>query len=495
MSADLRETGLELCPLAWRAQKDREARIKEQSELVADVLFRHDFNPYRPDGGNVEIGLISGRMERSSADYRNLHAIPIVAARNRSGLLLELMAFLSEYKHAGFARYSVLTGGQRVKARDIPAAKRKLNSKINDWIRYYLKPLGIETLLKTWEFPYNAETGDFHLHCNLLYAPTSYIPKAEWSDFLSESRLFFGTHWADCGKLENPHELIKYVLKPEEMISLAENDPQQMLELVQGMYKSRLVEAQGAFQQWRRSLKDEGMKVVPRRKRINGEVRRFIEIVPKIEVVRRDYEPDYSTPGENVILAYLPPKAKFMNRFEPTILVNNVNLQTLFENPRLHFERLNAQRWWAENTGGLPVEDALRQADEARRALFNVHNNTITSETEQYETGIIRRSKGRTNERGDAPGQDRGGFDGVGGPEREVQHADAEIFDGFGSDYDQNFDIDGGPFGGSAFDGGDGWLGQDNQDTTWAGLDESQAHLSGEPLEPWNAKGQIAQAA
>ena len=371
------QTGLKVDPIRWARQKDRQAKLEAQSEIIADVLMRYGVNPYRPDGDKTKLHLVTGVCERAAAAYRNINFIPVVAAANRSKNTRDFEMFLSEYDPKGFSRYAVFTTGERCHVLHINARKEELNRRLNQWSHDLCKPLGIEVLLKTWEFTWNAD--GFHVHCNVIYKPEVRIDK--WASFIGATRGFFSAHMQDNGRLKNAREAIKYCVKGDDLGQLAQHDPEALAKLAAELKGKRLVVPQGAFKTWCKALKDDDLKVVRDYFGRGGQfVESALKIVPKIKSDKDDSQdlPPLKNPV-NTIIAQIKPAPGPTAYLEPSLLIHNADLATLHQNGRYRRLLREAREAFEANSGGVSVQDAIDQAA-AARAAYRVHNYTTTLE-------------------------------------------------------------------------------------------------------------------
>ncbi len=366
------QTGVAVSTLPeWQ---ERQARYRAQDALtaeVAQVLSAGGVNPFRDGAGFSLVGLVTGLVKPAEHEYRRIHFLPAVAASLRAELANALDLYLAI--NGRHARYAVMTTGQRCTVCDVRSRLVWLHRTISRWHHEICAPLGIEVLFRAAELPCDdAET--FHVHANVLYAPSRYLRPREWRRFLRQTRAHFGAHWHDNGKLEDVREAVKYVMKGDQVARLAASSPTVLVALYHQLAGLHLVQGLGPFRDWRRSLADVGQKVIAIHEREGRKL---------IAVKRRERRPEDETeasagarlPASNRILSFGLPRAAFGPRKEPVALVENLDLGSFWRDPLVAEHARRALHDWTR-------KDLLPPARPAPPAsgAFTVHTSTTTDE-------------------------------------------------------------------------------------------------------------------
>jgi len=366
------QTGVQICTLPeWQ---ERDERYRAQDALTADVaevLTAGGVNPFRDGEGFALVGLVTGLVKLAEREYRRIHFLPAVAASLRAEIANALDLYLA--LNGRYVRYAVMTTGQRCAVSEVRRRVVWLHRTISRWHHEICAPLGIEVLFRAAELPCDdAET--FHVHANVIYAPSRYLRPREWRRFLRQTRAHFGTHWHDNGKLEDVREAVKYVMKGDQVAKLAASSPAVLVALYHQLAGLHLVQGLGPFRDWRRALADVGQKVVAIHE-LGGR--------KLIAVKRRERRPDDDAeasagdrlPAVNRILSFGLPRAVFGPRKEPVALVESLDLDSLWRDPLVMEHVARAVHDWTAKGLALPA----RPAPPATGA-FTVHTSTTTDE-------------------------------------------------------------------------------------------------------------------
>jgi hypothetical protein len=357
--------GFVTSPMAFVDSLLTEGEINQQSRIIAHKLESAGWNPYQKGENNVVlIGTITGAIRDAESKWRNCNIIPSVAKRNRAELLSEFRLFLSENRNARrYSRYLVVSSGPRFPLDDLPAKYKAFSTKIGRFLEK-AKDAGafpVDIHLVTIEMTFD-KAGTVNLHANVVYEPKKSFGAKKWREFLAFGRRRFETSFFhDAGRVQEPAEIIKYVCKPGEILSLTSD---QTSFLATALHNKQLMRPVGGFGAWRKALHKSGHKVrYDREARKIVRVRRFTreqEIRNDIEDTNCDDEraearregrirngdksDRTSDPVENQILCTTLPQARSNVLAETYVVVRNYTPEPMTENGRRGLEALNSRR-------------------------------------------------------------------------------------------------------------------------------------------------------
>lgn len=196
--------------------------------------------------------------------YRNIIFLPSVAQKNRRPRVKELQLFL---KHNRNCRMWTFTAGPRInlsKLRETTKWLHRKLSKLND--QEFMKRVSARFVFRSTEFGELAHDGEndlsLHPHMHALLQIDKFISPEKWSNTLERIRAFWGAYCKDCGRIENPRELVKYCVKPSDLEGL---NNQQLIKLYNSTQGLRLWESLKDFRKMRRNIREEHQKVVLRK--------------------------------------------------------------------------------------------------------------------------------------------------------------------------------------------------------------------------------------
>lgn len=347
---------------------ERELRYRLQDELtrrIAGILEPAGVPVFRPGRGFALVGLVTGGIKPAEQPYRRIHFLPAVAAALRAELANALELFLAT--KGRYARYAVMTTGQRCEVGELRARIQQLNRLVSRWHHETCKPLGIVVAFRSIELPCDDDLS-FHVHANIVYWPTRSIPKKPWKKFLRRTRAFFGAHWKDNGRLKEVREVVKYMMKGDQVARLAETDPAVLVELYHQLKLLPLVQPLGPFRDFRRRLERDRLKVVA----VYEARGRRLVAVKRPPRPHRD-RPNTGLPETNQVLSIDLPRAAFCNYREPVMRVCNLDANTLWNHPGLAARARAALADWTRNGAPAPHLATLIGRD-----LFTVHTSTST---------------------------------------------------------------------------------------------------------------------
>jgi hypothetical protein len=382
-------TGRMMDPLRWVERGQADAKLSEQTAVLADLLEVQGVRT-RLDDDVAFIGLITGRVDRSES-YRPICFLPLVAQRERRPVLNSLRYFHGNDRNGKYLRMMVVTAGQRVPLNgDLRETIQGLSRQISRWAHEARDRFGIEILFRGTEFTIDDEQ-TFHVHANVLYAPMHKLSKRRFRKFMRWTHGRLGRkHMRDCGLLEKPEEAIKYPFKPADLDNLL-TDPKAIVWLYEQTRRLKMVQPMGRFAEFQLDLKSTRQKIVsfptargPRLFRVRKKSRGGP--LGKKSVVIKDGDP-----AENRIVAETLPQHRHTPFAEPCLLVQNFTstpstdfgADALIEIQGRRRDHLDYWKW----NGAPDPETALAYADGLRATRpgsaqnvlpFNVHTGRST---------------------------------------------------------------------------------------------------------------------
>lgn len=348
------------------------ALLIEQTAAMEERLVRCGVDmSVKQKRGVVSIGNVSLTYQEAEKAFRKCRFLPVVAKADRAGWLREIEYFLNNDRQGKFARYGVISCGERVEFDDgfVQTSKERIAStqaNIRRWINESRERFGVDVILKTFETALNPESG--HHHFNAIYIPRRGMKKDQFKAWLSYSKKRLGVHWKDCGRIKDVREVIKYACKIQGAKSLETITDSAFLSLFELMHGRTTIEAHGSFADFRRDLEANRKRVVWMRQK-NAPSRL---VLMRKQSRPRNSEPKPDALQENLIIGRQLPRSMGAGLIEPVTIVQNYceNPTTEAGQYRLrvlqgHVEQ--ATKWAAEN--GADV------------SAFNVHNTPASVQT------------------------------------------------------------------------------------------------------------------
>ncbi len=270
----------------------------------------------------ISIGNVSGTKQASERSFRKCRFIPVVAKAERAAWLREIEYFLRRDPQGSFARYAVISIGERIAfdehfEENAKEATARAQARIRKWINETRQKYGIDVLLKTLEVAVDEESG--HVHYNVIYIPRKRMNKAVFADFLSFSRRRLKAHWKDCGRIRDLKEVVKYSTKitgPDSLEVLNDNAFKSMFGF---MFGRTTIEGHGSFAAFRDDLKTNKKKVVWMRK---ANAPAYLVVMRK-QTKPRNLEPKFDELKENLIIGRQLPRSMGAGLIEPVTIVQN----------------------------------------------------------------------------------------------------------------------------------------------------------------------------
>jgi len=364
-------TAWTLSPQEWRANQARRQVLRRQTERLAQALESNGVWVRKPVPISA-IANVTGEVDDEES-YRTICFLPLVAQRERKGMLNALRWFQKHDLAGHHLRYAVVTAGARVSAwgrlRDAITA---LHRRVSRWAHEAERDWGIEVIYRGTEFTRD-QAATYHPHANILYRPRRRLNEARWAAFLSWSRSRLGAHWRDNGRLVKPDEAIKYPFKPAELDSAP---AEELVWLWWETHRLKFAQPMGGFALFRKTLDAEGRKVVMVYRRHGAR----LEIVEK---AKRDPLPEGrdGASQENTILCRTAPQFRFGPHAQPVTLVAHYT-----EKPRTPdgARRLAIIRDWNQQArqvwdiNGGPDPQVARAIAAGQVLAFNVHTRRPT---------------------------------------------------------------------------------------------------------------------
>lgn len=379
------DTGKGIDPQDWQKFKERELKLKQQTEAFADTLEEYGI-PARLNRDITAVGLVTG-IQYELQQYRNINFLPTVAQKNRSQYQKELAFFLQKHP---YTRYAVITDGIRIQSfGSLKKSMSLFSRKISKWSHEIRVRYNIEVFCRVFEFPRSEEDGSYHLHANILYEPPK-LSDDEWNNFLQFTSDYFGTWWKDNGRIQNLDEIVKYPFKPESLDGCQGNE---LVWLASELFNRRIFTAMNSFAEFRRWLKDSGQKILIRSGKPTLMKKECFVCHDDTTQQQEKRDP---VDAENMLLAITPPQ--YLTPFkEPVALVQGLNWtprgdKSMNRLADLLIWQTKARDAWHLNGAPDPAvarkyAEALAVANNVKpfktRSNYIVHNTTISVQEDQ----------------------------------------------------------------------------------------------------------------
>ena len=333
----------------------RRDTLRQQTEQMADILAKGGFDA-RGDGMTL-VGLVTGHPIPVPG-WANLNILPLVAAPKRDQQARESEYYLSRHPKGQYARYAVITGGERVPAFGalgdaLAALERRISKMAHD-----LRKLDVEVVVsaleftrvrgderiwgartKRWGLPLCERDRDrcktdenyYHPHANLIYISLRQFTKAHWKAILRHIRRRVRAHWRDCGRIEDTRGVCKYPTKPADLLGPdKEISPQEMCWLAGELHRAKLFNPLGDFRAARREWQERRVRI----ERVTvgvgkTELREVFQV--RSAGLRREHVPDERQQCEsagNIILAILAARRHACRIPEPVAVVTDYRPDT-----------------------------------------------------------------------------------------------------------------------------------------------------------------------
>jgi hypothetical protein len=244
-------------------RREKEERLKRQGSIICDALESQGVVGYRSDAWQlVGFGVHSHEITEIPA-YRRICLNPYVAHRLRLPYLNWLQYFAQGREKS--LRFWTFTTGKRVLIHRLGARIKWLHRRISELnAEPFMIEAGIRIVFRATEFgtletdtPDNpaqdGETGGSiegagpgrwyhpHAHC-IVWLSKGKLPAWQWSALLERVWKFWHHNWDEGARIRNMREAVKYVVKPGDMVRLAEECPKELVRLSEVLFRKKLVQ-------------------------------------------------------------------------------------------------------------------------------------------------------------------------------------------------------------------------------------------------------------
>jgi hypothetical protein len=266
--------------------------------------------------------------------YKASRFIPVVDSRDRRPLRNGLTYWLQTEgpKHV---RFAVITSGSRVPfGGDLKERWRFLTKLVASWSRAASTKWGVKVHFRGIEYTISA--AGVHLHANVLYSIPRWFPPVDWADFLKWCKANLGVHWGESGELKSVSEVIKYMVKPADLLK-----PWVTADRLAWLYDqtrhARYMAPLSDFKRWWAEFDKDHKALFVTSRDGPGKVNHYLAKVEKHKRVATDKRDvaigdDNATEArerhkaENVLICRGNPQARFSAIFESSLLVLNPTL-------------------------------------------------------------------------------------------------------------------------------------------------------------------------
>lgn len=378
-----RNTGQEINRLTWEKRQGELRLLKDQTRVLADRLEQGGVNT-RGDGQVALVGVVTGQVQELES-WRNINLLPVVAQRNRNDILNDFKYFSSTHS---YLRYFVVTSGVRCPVEEIGERLKWLHSHVRRFgVSKLAKENGVELVLRADEVTIKRGADglpSYHVHLNLVLDFKRRLGSSGYSEFMKGFHEFFGgVQLKDCGKIVDSREVVKYVTKPADVMSL---EVEELVALHHQLFRCHLVQPMGEFKRLRDGLRQGGVRMRQRPvvrdgiathewvrekrwERVKHGVRCDCERC-RLADVARDFEREDVSPPSDQVLSITRPAPFFTNRCEPAVVVRNYSgsFERLVEVNSLHDVVEVATAAWVStlDTSTISVPEVIN-GDEMKR--------------------------------------------------------------------------------------------------------------------------------
>ena len=384
-------TGLSLDPAAWRDRCEAAETLHAQTEQLASLLEEAGIKAYQ-DADITAISAVTGKIDQLDS-FRPIRFLPSVAARERRPHLNALRYFLeSNVPARRYTRYAVITYGEPIEAHgQLRDAIADLTRRISKWSHEIRKKYDIEVLYRGLEYTRKYRNEDdeyptYHLHANVLYWPHRQLRAAEWSEFLSYTREKISSHWRDNGKIEDVREIVKYVIKPDDLKDIQSDEVKWLFEET---FKTRVSTPMNSFKDFVSELEENRQKVVF----VGKQGLKLVEKARRLDHSKQEDRPTSGIKPKNIILGVTLPQYRNSPWSEPVILVQNYEPDAVGEGAvefrvRLKMLKEEARSNW-DRAGAPDPAVALAVAEAWKSGAENVEPIRQGAGTYRVHTGSV----------------------------------------------------------------------------------------------------------
>ena len=255
------DTGRQQSDTLWLAEQMRQKTIDEQSARAAKILEGQGWKS-KLDNDITFVGLITGK-KKNPVKYRNTNCIMSVAQYNRREQGNSLRYYLNKNPHS---RYLTVAQGARIPAHspDFRTKMQKFGRKISKFAMIAFHEWDVEVICRIFEMPRDSNR-TYHLHANIVYRPLRKMSKQKWKAWLKFINKYFGHGSKDNGIIKNVDEIVKYMIKGDDVDNIMNEDETELLWLAQQTFNIRIFSAMNGYKSFRSDLKSQKRKVIIRK--------------------------------------------------------------------------------------------------------------------------------------------------------------------------------------------------------------------------------------
>jgi hypothetical protein len=272
------ETGQFETEAETQKRREKEARLVEQGHAVCRGLESVGVPAYRADIWKLQcVGVHSGEVTTLPA-YRRICLNPYVAHRLRMPFL-NWLQFFAQQKQGGKVeatrgdnlRFWTFTTGKRVPIHRVEARLAWLHRRISELnaqpfmtgpgVRIVFRSSELGTLESsqgeaaakaagTWQDA--ADSGELqgggggrwyhpHAHC-IVWLSRGPLQPWRWEELLRRVWEFWYHQWDDGGRIRDLREAVKYLVKPGDIVRLANEAPAELAKLQAVLFRKKLVQ-------------------------------------------------------------------------------------------------------------------------------------------------------------------------------------------------------------------------------------------------------------
>jgi len=435
-SAFDQNVGWQLEPQDWSVGIARRKELEKQTNQLANLLEKSGINA-RLDSDVVSISAVTN-IATPLVSFRPVRFLPSVAARDRRPMLNGLKYWMDNIvERPDYVRYIVITSGELVPAfGNLRGRLQDMARKVSKWAHAAKNDFDIIVHFRGSEFTrktasergletYEPDTVLYHPHCNILLEPRRKLPKSgkgSWDAFLKWSHDYLHGHWKDCGRINDVREIVKYVVKPADLLAGEKPiDADETRWLYESLFRLNLAQPLGDFKEFYAEITEKKLKVV--RVKNHGNNKGKLKLVRKSERLDHskrvaiedeydsDFEPLKKKGPANVILGLTMPSWSHSPWAEPSILVRNYDPKTMSDAAQerlrdIRIEQHLARELWDRSGAPEPsvaLEIAKQWASKEGKNIvpfkskndqsYNIYNSSLTVPTPNQIKDKIERSE------------------------------------------------------------------------------------------------------
>lgn len=291
------ETGSVETPEETAKRKAKERKLLGQADIVCAGLTRAGKLAYRADSWDMWAFDVNECVFTDIPSYRRICVNPWIAYRLRLPYLNWLEYWMQDHP---FCRFWTFTSGERCRVDALDARIKDLNRRISRLNgQKFMKAVGAEIVFRSDELGTVERTdrkrkfadveeaaggietdegGHWyhpHAHC-VVWLKKGKISEGRWSLLLSQIGRWWGHNWDEGKRIRDVRECVKYIVKPWDIVRLAETDCDELGRLHEVLFRKKLIQPMGELARMMRAAKK--AKLVPQR-RWKGNRRRWTLIV------------------------------------------------------------------------------------------------------------------------------------------------------------------------------------------------------------------------